>query len=108
MTGRIKEWAKWHPWTITVLVVGALVSLLLATCGAAGAAATRTPDPTNLGSMERAYHCGEWFHGHKVRGYLIQAKYVPPVYSHFRVDEIPAETLVRWVQSGLFIEKCQR
>lgn len=69
-------------------------------CGGTGGriAAVRSPDPA------RTYHCGAYFHGHTVRGYLVDMKgtlthlaYVPP-----------AETLELWRGRGISAVPCQR
>src|SRR5262245_51046478 len=64
---------------------------LLAASGPA-AAAKRLPDAMSLDAMSQAYHCGDHFRGHTVRGYLYRVKWTPEVYDH--TSERPNETIL--------------
>jgi hypothetical protein len=60
-------------------------------------------DPTNLDAMSRAYHCGDQFHGHKIRGYLIGKS---GTYLH--IKPVPPETLSLWIKRGVLFGRCSK
>lgn len=52
----------------------------------------------------KAYRCGVYFHGHTVRGYLVEMKGTAT-----HLDYVPsAETLLLWTLRGITFAPCQR
>lgn len=90
-----------------MVVVSALMLTFFAGALAGRATAAPVPDPTNLDTMSRFYHCGEWFHGHTARGYLLLEKHLPPVYAHVGYVP-PVETLLMWNRRGIHAVPCQK
>ena len=81
---------------IASAIIAALLGFLLAS-PADATAPTRDP--------AKVYHCGPYFHGHTVRGYLLDIKWGIPTHIAYVP---PPETLLLWVRRGFHPIPCQR